>query len=212
EAKQQGYAASLLTQERPNVFTQSVANIEPGKEIDVHITYFHRLEYVDGWYEYVFPMVVGPRFNPPGTSDGSGAAPRCQAGASGQSHEVQYLRPGERSGHDISLAVNIDAGMKIEQIACPTHQVNTQHTSESSAVVTLDSADNIPNRDFVLRYRVAGDAPKAGLLVHRDEHGEGGYFTLMLVPPASLEKLPRQPLEMVFTVDVSGSQSGQPLA
>lgn len=211
EAKQQGYVASLLTQERPNVFTQSVANIEPGKEIDVHITYFHRLEYVDGWYEYVFPMVVGPRFNPPEITGGIGAVPRGQSGASGQTHEVQYLRPNERSGHDISVAVQIDAGMKIEQIACPTHQITTQASGESSAVVTLDPTDSIPNRDFVLRYRVAGDAPKAGLLVHRDAHGEGGYFTLMLVPPASLEKLPRQPLEMVFTVDVSGSQSGQPL-
>src|ERR1019366_4111646 len=61
EAKRQGYVASLLTEERPNVFTQSVANIEPGKEIDVNIKYFHTLDYVDGWYEFVFPMVVGPR-------------------------------------------------------------------------------------------------------------------------------------------------------
>ena len=70
EARRQGYVASLLTEERPNVFTQSVANIEPGREIDVSIRYFQTLEYVDGWYEFVFPMVVGPRFNPPGTTDG----------------------------------------------------------------------------------------------------------------------------------------------
>src|SRR5712672_3175170 len=76
EAKRQGYVASLLTEERPNVFTQSVANIEPGREIDVTIKYFHTLEYADGWYEFVFPMVVGPRFNPAGTTDGVGAVPR----------------------------------------------------------------------------------------------------------------------------------------
>ncbi|MHC4302188.1 MAG: VIT domain-containing protein, partial [Planctomycetota bacterium] len=66
QARDQGYVASLLTQERPNIFTQKVANIEPGKEIDVNIKYFNTLAYVDGWYEFVFPMVVGPRFNPPG--------------------------------------------------------------------------------------------------------------------------------------------------
>src|SRR5258706_2606194 len=76
EAKSQGYVASLLTQERPNIFTQSVANIDPGKQIDINIRYFHTLSYVDGWYEYVFPMVVGPRFNPPGMSGGVGAVER----------------------------------------------------------------------------------------------------------------------------------------
>ncbi len=64
EARQQGYVATLLTEERPNIFKQSVANIEPGREIDVTIKYFQTIDYVDGWYEFMFPMVVGPRFNP----------------------------------------------------------------------------------------------------------------------------------------------------
>ncbi|MEK6703115.1 MAG: VIT domain-containing protein, partial [Planctomycetota bacterium] len=64
-AREQGYVASLLTQERPNIFTQKVANIEPGKSIDISITYFNTLAYRDGAFEFVFPMVVGPRFNPP---------------------------------------------------------------------------------------------------------------------------------------------------
>ena len=72
QAKGQGYVASLLEQDRPNVFTQKVANVEPGKRIDVSVRYFHTLSYADGWYEWVFPMVVGPRFNPPGTSQGVG--------------------------------------------------------------------------------------------------------------------------------------------
>jgi Ca-activated chloride channel family protein len=73
EARGAGHVASLLTQERPNVFTQKVANIEPGKAIDIDVRYFHTLGYSDGWYEFVFPMVVGPRFNPPGTTDGVGS-------------------------------------------------------------------------------------------------------------------------------------------
>ena len=73
EARQAGHVAALLTQERPNIFTQSVANIEPGREIDVELNYFQTLEWADGWYEFVFPTVVGPRFNPPGS--GTGVSP-----------------------------------------------------------------------------------------------------------------------------------------
>ena len=88
EARRQGYVASLLTQERPNIFTQKVANIEPGKQIDVNIKYFNTLAYADGWYEFVFPMVVGPRFNPPGSHR------RRRGGRPGQGG---HLRPIDRS-------------------------------------------------------------------------------------------------------------------
>src|SRR4051812_670009 len=121
QAKRAGYVASLLTEERPNVFTQSVANIEPGKEIDVNIKYIHTLEYVDGWYEFVFPMVVGPRFNPAGSTNGIGAVARGKSGISGQSTEVHYLAPDERTGHDVALKVDVDAGVNIEEFTCKTH-------------------------------------------------------------------------------------------
>lgn len=209
EARGQGYVASLLTQERPNIFTQSVANIEPGKQIDIHIRYFHTLAYEDGWYAWHFPMVVGPRFNPTGSTDGIGAVPRNQPGASGQSTEVQYLKPTERSGHDISLAVHLDAGVKIEQIEVPSHRADTR-PAESSADVTLSRSDSIPNKDFVLRYRVAGDKLKSAILASNDE--KGGYFTLMLYPPQSLNALPRRPIELVYVIDCSGSMGGQPIA
>ena len=215
EARSQGYVATLLTQERPNVFTQSVANIEPGKQIDVHIKYFNTLTYSDGWYEFVFPMVVGPRFNPPGSTDGVGAVGRGSHGTSKQKAEVQYLRPGERSGHDIALSVRLDAGVPFQEVESRNHKVAVSKDSPRRAVVTLDAADSIPNRDFVLRWKVAGDEVTSGLLVHRDDRdgaAAGGYFSLMLVPPDDLKKLPRSPLEMVFTLDVSGSMEGAPIA
>ena len=209
DAKQQGYVASLLTEERPNVFTQRVANIEPGKEIDVDIKYFHTLEYVDGWYEFVFPMVVGPRFNPPGSTNGIGAVARGDSGASGQETEVHYLRPGERTAHDIALRVDVDAGVAIEEFKCSTHQIASQQPSPERLSVSLAPADSLPNRDFVLRYRIAGDSIKSGFVTHRDERG--GFFTLMLYPPQELQDLKRQPLELVFVLDCSGSMSGRPI-
>lgn len=209
DAKQQGYVASLLTEERPNVFTQRVANIEPGKEIDVDIKYFHTLEYVDGWYEFVFPMVVGPRFNPPGSTNGIGAVARGDSGASGQETEVHYLRPGERTAHDIALKVDVDAGVPIEEFECKTHQVASEQPSPERLTVSFAPTDTLPNRDFVLRYRVAGDRIKSGFVTHRD--ARGGFFTLMLYPPQELHDLKRQPLELVFVLDCSGSMSGRPI-
>ncbi|MBI5725457.1 MAG: VWA domain-containing protein [Planctomycetes bacterium] len=209
EAKSQGYVASLLTQERPNIFTQKVANIEPGKRIDVTITYFSPLKYRDGEYEFVFPMVVGPRYNPAGSTDGVGAVPRGGRGTSGQSTEVQYLKPGERSGHDISLSLDIDAGVDIESAASTSHVIEVKRQSPSRISVSLCPNDAIPNKDFVLRYKVAGKQMKTAMLVNRGE--KAGTFALVLQPPAELANLPRTPREMVFVLDTSGSMSGQPI-
>ena len=208
-ARAQGYVASLLTQERPNIFTQKVANIEPGKDIDVSIHYFNTLAYADGWYEFVFPMVVGPRYNPPCTTDGVGAVAAGQGGISGQPTEVQYLAPNQRSGHDIALSVEIDAGTTIEDLECTTHVVSTENTSDQRAAVTINPNDSIPNKDFVLRYKVAGDRVKSALVTHSD--GQDNYFTMMLYPPEDLSHVKRAPMEMIFVLDCSGSMSGTPI-
>jgi len=210
EAKSRGYVASLLTQERPNVFTQKVANIEPGKQIDVQITYFSPLRYEEGVYEFVFPMVVGPRFNPPGSTQGVGAVGMGQRGASGQKTEVEYLRPHQRSGHDIRVSVDVEAGVPIEQIVSPTHAIALQRHGPSHVTASLSRLDSVPNKDFVLRYKVAGRKLQTALLTHRSENGN--TFALVLQPPADLAELPRVPREMVFVLDCSGSMNGWPLA
>ncbi len=210
QARRQGYVASLLTQERPNIFTQKVANIEPSKEIDVNIKYFNTLAYVDGWYEFVFPMVVGPRFNPPGSTNGVGAVARGRAGISGQKTEVQYLKPGERSGHDIAVKVEVDAGVKIEDVKCKNHVVSEAFAGPEKLMVKLSELDSIPNKDFVLRYKVAGKTIKSALVTHHDKRG--GFFTLMLYPPENLSYLKRAPMEMIFVLDCSGSMKGKPIA
>lgn len=199
EARRQGHVASLMSQERPNIFTQAVANIEPGKQIDIAITYFHTLRYADRTFEWVFPMVVGPRYNPAGFSGGVGTTAN-----SGQATEVQYLRPGEISLNDIAVEVSINAGMPIEEITSPTHAIRVQGTT-----VTLSPNDRIPNRDFVLRYKVAGRGVQAGLAVQKEE--DGGTFAVMVHPPTALAEVPRSAREMVFVIDVSGSMSGRPL-
>lgn len=212
EAKHQGYTASLLTQERPNIFTQSVANIEPNKQIDVEITYFHTLAYDDGWYEWVFPMVVGPRFNPSGHTDGIGAVARGDHGHHVQKTNVPYLKPGERSGHDIAVDVTLDPGVPIGEIQCRSHVVDVSRPNETTARVKLSDKDAIPNKDFVLRYKVAGDDVQSTLVTYRPKDDEQGYFLLTVYPPAELKHLRRQPVEIVFVLDCSGSMNGEPIA
>jgi len=209
-ARVRGHVASLLSQTRPNVFVQKVANIEPGKKIDVTIRYHGALEYSDGWYEFVFPMVVGPRYNPPGHVDGIGAVARHRVGSSGQGTEVSYLRPEERSGHDISVRLDIDAGVKIESLVFPSHEVAVQRPDERRARVTLATADRIPNKDLVARFRVAGKQLKSRMLTHRGE--DYGYFTMMIYPPENLDDVGRVPLDVVFVLDCSGSMRGTPLS
>ncbi|HET8696462.1 MAG TPA: VIT domain-containing protein, partial [Gammaproteobacteria bacterium] len=136
DARAQGYQASLLVQRRPNVFEQKVANIEPGKEIDVSIRYFHTLAYEDGAYSFVFPTVVGPRYNPIGTRDPIEALPRENFTAPASGTAVRYLRPNERSAHDISIAVDVDAGVAIESLDA-TMPVRTERNGASKAHVEL---------------------------------------------------------------------------
>ncbi|MCA8962646.1 MAG: VWA domain-containing protein, partial [Planctomycetes bacterium] len=208
-ARRAGHTASLLTQERPNIFTQAVANIEPGQRIDVEITYFDALPYRDGAFVFAFPMVVGPRFNPPGRGDGVGAVGRGAEGASRQRTEVSYLNPGERSGHDIALVLDIDAGLPIEALSSPSHAIRVTRDGTRCARVSLSESDTQPNRDFVLRIEVAGDDVRSGCVAHRDERG--GYFALTIVPPKELTEIDREPMEFVFVLDCSGSMDGEPL-
>ncbi|MEM1107691.1 MAG: VIT domain-containing protein [Planctomycetota bacterium] len=220
QAKRQGHNASLLTQERPNIFTQKIANLEPGQRIDVKLSYFQTLAYADGVYSFVFPMVVGPRFNPPATADtgqGIGAVGHGQSGRSGQATEVSYLRPDQRTAHDINLALTLAPGLPVEGFRCHHHDVTTTRNDDGSITYALDDRSNhknnlIPNRDFVLSYRVAGENIRTNIITHVDEATGERYFTMMLIPPAELDSLPRQPMEMVFVLDCSGSMSGEPLA
>ena len=207
QARAQGHQASLLVQHRPNVFEQRVANIEPGNQIDIDIRYFHTLAYQDGWYSFVFPTVVGPRFNPPGSADPITAVGRGQT-TSGTA--VTYLRPDERSGHDISISLDINAGVSIEDMRS-THPIVSSTTQPENVQVSLASLSTIPNRDFILEFRVTGDQIRSNLLSHRDPQTGEGYFTMMLYPPEAPDNLPRQPMEMVFVLDCSGSMSGRPL-
>jgi Ca-activated chloride channel family protein len=210
-AKRAGHVAALLDQERPNIFTQSVANILPGNKIQVKIRYFEALPYVESDYTFAFPMVVGPRFIPgsPTSPGRRGWSPATTDVPDAPKITPPVLEPGRRSGHDISLQVELDAGTEIRKLASPSHQVDIDRKGRGRALVELRKEDSIPNKDFVLRYRLDGNAPRVVFLSHRRE--AGGYFLTLIQPEARPAPEMITPKEMVFVVDGSGSMSGFPI-
>ena len=194
QAKADGKTASLLDQERPSIFTQSVANIMPGEKIIVEISYVETLKYEDGSYEFVFPMTVGPRYIPASVPDAAKISPPIAV---------------ERPGHDISIEVNLNAGVPVESIRSASHDIQQVNFSPARAQVTLKNEKVIPNKDFILRYDVTGGKIQDAVLAHRD--ARGGFFTMILQPPDKAAAEDRTPKEIVFVLDTSGSMSGFPI-
>jgi Ca-activated chloride channel homolog len=208
-AKSNGQIASLLDQERPNIFTQSVANILPGEKVIIEISYVETLKYEDGQYEFVFPMVVGPRYNP-GTPIGKqsgGFSPDTDKVPDASKITPQVAK--DRAGHDISIEVRLDAGVPVENVASKSHQIESNQLSAASSIIKLKNEKTIPNKDFILRYDVAGKKIEDAVLLHRAE--KGGYFTLILQPPDNVRPQDVTPKEIVFVLDTSGSMSGFPI-
>ncbi|MGL5064840.1 MAG: VIT domain-containing protein, partial [Microcoleus sp.] len=184
-ARQQGRTAGLLEQERDNIFTQSLANIKPGEKIEVTIRYTETLKFTDGDYEFVFPMVVGPRYisgnsTPPDRGGQGGTAPtRAGGGSDADRINPPVLPPGVRSGHDIGITVEIDAGIPISDVRSASHQITTSR-SGNTVSVQLANTDTIPNKDLILRYRVAGETTRSTVLTQADKRG--GHFAVYLIP------------------------------
>jgi len=202
EARDNGQAAALLDQERPNVFTQHVANILPGEAIEVRIEFADVLQYEDGGYEWAMPLVVGPRFVP---AEGTGEGP-------GDAEALDAPYSAGPTGNAVDIGVVIDAGVPVHAVRSDSHRIVVDEHDDSWIELHVDPADDVPNKDFVLRYEVAGDRPEVALLAHRD--GGDGYFVLMVQPPAddAIDAATVTPKDLVFVVDTSCSQSGAPMA
>ncbi|MBP6822427.1 MAG: TonB family protein [Acidobacteria bacterium] len=215
-AREAGQIASLLDQERPNIFTQSVANIAPGATVKVTISYVEALKYEDGAYEFVFPMVVGPRYIPQPSTQNSAPdtsqidTSQIPSSVPDASRITPPITPeGTRTGHDISIEVKLDAGVPIDSLNTKAHEIEEQRVNAHSAIVRLKDQNTIPNKDFVLRFDVAGKKIADAMMTHRGQ--SGGFFTLMLQPPERVTVADVSPKEIVFVLDTSGSMNGFPI-
>ncbi|NJN45638.1 MAG: VWA domain-containing protein [Candidatus Competibacteraceae bacterium] len=260
QAKQEGRSAALLQQQRPNMFTQDIANLMPSLPIQVTLRYVQTVPKVDGDYEMVIPLVVGPRFQPAGAGQPppqmidpqvsdlqpetvtpqaaenqtvGGVShwnvtnpPALAGGATGADSRTAFGQweleelpayppvfglniPDTIDPDRVALTIKLNGGMPIQHVASETHRLIIDQLSTERWHLSLQDGATIDNRDFVLRYQLAGDQNQAGLLAYRDERG--GFFSLLLEPPAMPDEAEIARREIVFVLDCSGSMSGLPM-
>jgi uncharacterized protein YegL len=210
-ARSNGQVASLLDQERPNIFRQSVANILPGERITITISYVETLKYENGTYEFVFPMVVGPRYIPGGSDETQSVSAEADTERVPDASLIvpPVIPEGMRAGHDISIEIALDTGVPIDGLNSSTHELEVERPDDHRALVRLKDQSTIPNKDFVFKYDVAGRRIEDALLTHRT--GSDGFFTLILQPPDRVTVEDVTPKELVFVLDTSGSMQGFPI-
>ncbi len=211
QAKQEGRATALLDQQRPNIFTQHVANIPPGETIAVALTMTGPVTQRGTVSRLSLPTVVGPRYIPgtPVGRSGPGVGPDTDRVADGSHITPPRLPPGTVPCASLRIRVQIDAGLPIVQLASKTHAIE-KAAKHGRHVVELASDQQRLDRDFVLSWRADVPRPRASMLVHAD--GDERYFSLTVFPPERTVAPPPVPRELVFVVDTSGSMSGEPLA
>lgn len=199
QAKENGQTASLLEQERPNVFSMNVANILPGDVIEVELKYTEVIIPETGIYSFVFPTVVGPRYSNASADNGEDWVAN------------PYLKEGESPNYTFDIKVDINAGMPIKSLFSPSHKIDVKYMSKDKAAIHLnDTQKSKGNKDFILNYRLADKKIASGLLLYQGE--KENYFLAMIQPPKRIlpEEIP--PREYIFIVDVSGSMHGFPLS
>ena len=212
QAKADGKKTALLEQERPNLFTNSIANIGPGETIIVQIEYQETVRLTDDQFSLRFPMVVGPRYNP---------APQILTASLGDDGwavvdpvpdrtriSPPVLNPELGNTNPLTLNVSLNAGFPVGELESTYHPMDVDWSGANAATLTL-SAGSVPaNRDFELTWRPkASHAPSAALFRETVE-GEP-YYLLMVTPPVTSHAAPPPPREITFIIDTSGSMGGE---
>jgi len=208
-AKKAGKAAALLTQHRPNMFSQRIANLMPGAPIEVVLEYTQAVPKIDSAYELVVPLVVGPRYDP--GADETASLLSQTLNALPLNNLVAGVNvPETVAATRVGVKIRLESGVGISSVSSETHNLRLEEESASVVHATLAAQQVVANRDLVLRYQLGSATDvSAGMLGYANE--ESGYFSLLIEPPKTWREEEILPREMVFLLDCSGSMSGQPM-
>lgn len=219
QAKADGKTAALVEQERPNLFTNSVANIGPGETVVVQIEYQAPAQQDAERMSLRIPLVVAPRYNPAPivqtvemAADGGGWG--VTADPVGDRDRISPPVNDPRTTpptNPVTITVRLDAGFKLGEVTSANHKVDVETASDNARVVTLTDGAAAADRDFVLSWTpAAGPTPSVGLF--REHVGGADYVLAYVTPPAAEQTVERRPREAVFVIDNSGSMSGPSMA
>lgn len=210
-ARKTGRKAALVEQERPNLFTMSVANINPDERVDVRLEYLEEAAFSDGEFSLVFPLTFTPRFIPDAVLQVRESTGQIEVWSPTvpQADRVAppFVESTDPTAPTASIRVNLDLGFPLEDVTCTSHEVITEREGDKWRIAPA-SATILADRDFILRWRIKrGRMPQASLLTE-DVSGED-YALLMIVPPhPEAEAGMRLPTKTMFVIDVSGSMAG----
>lgn len=224
-ARKAGKKASLVEQQRPNLFTNKIANIGPGETIEVHLEYVQQVDFVSNRFSLRFPMTLTPRYMPgvalePASGDLAETAadltvnpyhgwaqPTDQVPDADLISPRQWPVPGsDRKPHNpIEITAELDMGMPLSEVASPYHELSLAR-DKARYQIKLAAGVSEMDRDFVLSWTpVTGTQPRAALFT--EQVGDEYFGLLMMVPPV-LGKTPAPAREIIFVVDTSGSMGG----
>ncbi|HSN51022.1 MAG TPA: marine proteobacterial sortase target protein [Woeseiaceae bacterium] len=212
QARSEGRKASLVEQERPNLFTTSVANIAPGERVVVEIEYLEDVRYDNGTFAIRFPMTLTPRYIP--------GSPLPDRTGSGWSPDTTRVNDASRitpphvtasTDHRVSLRAHIDAGMPLEIVASRYHPVQVSEDRGRYTVVLANDAVPL-DHDFELSWRPVPSAVPRAMLFRETIEGQPHYLLMVMPPDAAQGEPPPMPRELILVVDTSGSMHGASIA
>jgi Ca-activated chloride channel homolog len=202
-----GHRAAIAEEERPGVFSLRVGNLMPGETATVKLSLVGALPIDDGEVTFRFPLVVAPRYIPGealgGEQAGLGTALDTDAVPDASRISPPVRLPGCPDPVRLALRVALEDGV-MRDVVSSLHAVSVAR--RDAQVIEVQPGERL-DRDFLLRWRIDGEALHSSLVCADDPGGGGGTFALTLVPPSTTSVAAR-PRDVVFVLDRSGSMGG----
>jgi Ca-activated chloride channel homolog len=213
QARDRGQRAGLVEQERPNLFTSSVANIAPGEEIEIRIGFNQPIKFEQGRFSLRFPTTIAPRYVPgrplpPDHQSGNGWSPDTDRVPDASRITPPVQHPDAGPINPLRLSTVLRPGMELSDVSSSYHPI-TVHRQGDTWHIELEALATISDRDLELIWLPA-HPERTHTAVFTERHEAEDYVMLMMLPPHRLERDP-PPREMILIIDTSGSMMGEPI-
>ena len=212
EAKAEGKKASLIEQQKPNLFTNKIANIGPGEVVVVQIEFQSKLLPKDGSWELRVPLVSAPRFDLPTIEEnikfGNAGFSNAKINSDyNENIDVKVLEE-EELFNPVEISIDLNTGFELNSLKSAFHKVDIEKLTNGHHRINLPGPIS-SDRDFVLRWTAKDKDTQTSLF--KETKGEYDHLLLTLNPPLTNKNNHSPKREIIFIQDISGSMSGEPM-